>query len=103
MDEEGLSDRINIQFIGILSVVAYYFVVLDSVPEIDYLTLMDAFVILSFLVPAAGVVISFVVDKLNRHGRKELGDKVDRVCRWAFPVGYLGTSLGLGIWFFGMG
>ena len=103
MDEEGLSDRINIQFIGILSVVAYYFVVLDSVPEIDYLTLMDAFVVLSFLIPAAGVVISLVVDKLNRRGRKELGDKVDRVCRWAFPLGYLGTTIGLVILFFNMG
>lgn len=30
MDQEGLSDRINIQFIDILSVVAYYFVVKGS-------------------------------------------------------------------------
>lgn len=103
MDQEGLSDRINIQFVGILSVVAYYFVISDSVPEIAYLTLMDAFIIISFLVPAAGVVISLVVDKLNRRGRTELGDKVDRVCRWAFPLGYVVALCAMGMFFFASG
>ncbi|MBT8450327.1 MAG: hypothetical protein KJO40_00030 [Deltaproteobacteria bacterium] len=103
MDQEGLSDRVNIQFIGILSVVAYYFVILDSVPDIDYLTLIDAFIIISFFMPAAGVVISLVVDKLNRRGRTELGDKVDRVCRWAFPLGYAAACFGTWILFFGIG
>lgn len=102
MDQEGLSDRINIQFIGILSVVAYYFVVKDSAPEIAYLTLMDAFILTSFLLPAAGVVVSLGVDKLNRRGRAKLGDRVDRVCRWAFPIGYVVITLALALAFFSM-
>jgi len=102
MDQEGLSDRINIQFIGILSVVAYYFVVKDSAPEIAYLTLMDAFILTSFFLPAAGVVVSLVVDKLNRRGRTDLGDKVDHVCRWAFPLGYAVACLALGMLFFSL-
>ena len=100
MDQEGLSDRVNIQFIGILSVVAYYFVVKDSAPEIAYLTLMDAFILTSFFMPAAGVIVSLVVDKLNRRGRTELGDKVDHVCRWVFPLGYALTTLALAMLFF---
>jgi hypothetical protein len=102
MDQEGLADRVNIQFVGILSVVAYYFVIKDSVPEIDYLTLMDTFIIASFLMPAAGVVISLVVDRLNRRGRAELGDKLDQVCRWSFPLGYVLTCVALVIVFFQM-
>jgi len=89
MDEESISSRVNISFIGILSVVAYYFVILDSVPKIPYLTMMDAFMIATFMILALTVVISVVVDKLNRSGRKEIGDQVDRVCRWAFPLGYV--------------
>ena len=102
MDQEGLSDRVNIQFIGILSVVAYYFVISDSVPEIAYLTLMDAFIIISFFMPAAGVAISLVVDKLNKKGREALGDKVDRACRWVFPLGYAVACFFAGIVFFSM-
>lgn len=100
MDQEGLSDRINIQFIGILSVVAYYFVVKDSAPEIAYLTLMDAFILTSFFLPAAGVVITLVVDRLNRRGRTDLGDRVDLICRWAFPLVYLLAFPVLTLFFF---
>ena len=100
MDEESISNRINISFIGILSVVAYYFVILDSVPKVAYLTLIDAFMIATFLILAAGVVINIVVDKLNRRGNKLLGDKVDSICRWAFPVSYATVTALLVISFF---
>ena len=99
MDDESISNRVNISFIGILSVVAYYFVILDSVPEINYLTLMDGFIIATFLILAGGVVINVVVDKLNRAGRKEVGDRVDRVCRWAFPTAYATSTLLLTVLF----
>jgi hypothetical protein len=89
MDEESISSRVNISLVGILSVVAYYFVVLDNVPNIPYLTMMDAFMIATFLTLAATVVISFVVEKQNRRGSKSFGDKIDYVCRWAFPLGYV--------------
>ncbi len=94
MDEESISSRVNVSFVGILSVVAYYFVVLDRAPEIPYLTLMDAFMIATFLALAGSVVINFVADHLNRTDREKLGNRVDRICRWAFPVGY---SAGIGL------
>ncbi|MBW2464177.1 MAG: hypothetical protein JRH11_21190 [Deltaproteobacteria bacterium] len=50
--------------------------------------MMDAFMIATFVILAGTVVISFVVNGLNRTERKHLGDRVDRICRWAFPVGY---------------
>jgi hypothetical protein len=63
---------------------------------------MDAFILTSFVMPAAGVVVSLVVDKLNRRGRTDLGDKVDHACRWAFPLGYAVTTLALTMMFFAM-
>ena len=91
LDEESVSDRINFTLIGILSVVAYYLVIKDTVPKIPYLTLMDVFMISTFLILAASVIISIVVDKLNRAGRKVVGDRLDRTCRWVFPIGYTVT------------
>jgi hypothetical protein len=94
MDESSVSDRVNITFIGILTVVSCYFVVMDGVPEIPYLTMMDGFMLATFVILAVTVVMSFVVDKLNRAGRKLEGDRGDRVARWAFPFGYV-TSIGI--------
>ena len=92
MDNESVSNRINITFIGILSVVAYYLVVQESIPKINYLTLIDGFVIATFLMLAAGVVLTVVMERLEMRGQKDIGLKVDRTCRWAFPLGYAGIT-----------
>ena len=92
MDEESLSDRINISFIGILSVVAYQFIVQDTMPAISYFTLMDAFLISTLLIVGLGVVVNLVVDKLNRADRRGLADRVDYTCRWAFPLAFISVN-----------
>jgi hypothetical protein len=89
MQKESLSARVNIAFIGILSVVAYYFVFLDLVPEANYLTLVDAFILSTFLVLAANVVLFVVTDSLEQSGKESLAVRVDHICRWAFPLGYV--------------
>ena len=96
MDNETLSNRVNINFIGILSVVAYYFVILENVPEVSYLTLIDAFVISTFLILAAGVVLVVIMESLSREKKAQLGAKVDRICRWGFPLAYVLLSIILG-------
>ena len=92
MDEEPLSARINISFIGILSVVAYQFIVQDSMPAISYFTLMDAFLISTLVIVGLGVVVNLVVDKLNRADRRSVGDRVDYACRWAFPLAFISVN-----------
>ena len=99
MDNETLANRVNITFIGILSVVGYYFVILSNVPEVSYLTLVDAFIISTFIILAAGVVIAVVMENYTHEGRRELAARVDRICRWAFPLAYFTTSALLGIIF----
>ncbi|MEE2702618.1 MAG: hypothetical protein VX614_01215 [Myxococcota bacterium] len=92
MDEESLSDRINISFIGILSVVAYQFIIQDAMPAISYFTLMDAFLISTLVIVGLGVVVNLIVDKLNRADRRALGDRVDYTCRWAFPLAFVSVN-----------
>ena len=94
MDEEPAANRVNITFIGILSVVAYYLVIQDKIPEISYITIIDMFILLTFTILAATVIISIVVDKLNKSNKKTIGDKLDHICRWLFPTIYFsGTAI----------
>ena len=96
MDNETLSNRINITFIGILSVVAYYFVILDNVPEASYLTFIDAFIISTFLILVAGVVVAVYQESIKPEERAEAYARIDRRCRWAFPLAYVMTAVILG-------
>ena len=100
MDKESLSSRVNITFIGILSVVAYYFVMIEFIPSVSYLTLMDGFIVATFIILSAGVVLATVLEEITQNGRAELGRQVDRVCRWAFPLTYAVTTAMLSLLFF---
>ncbi len=77
-------------FIGILTAVAYQTVMSDNLPRIAYVTLMHGFLNLSFMTMCATVMINLVVGALDRKGMQAAGDRLDRRCRWMFPITYFG-------------
>jgi len=93
MDQSSLGDRIGVSFIGILTVVAYQIVLAEILPRISYLTLMNGFLNMSFFVVCASVVVSLWVGSLDRQGQTAAGDRIDRRCRWIFPLAYAGLLL----------
>lgn len=93
MERSSLGDRISVSFVGILTAVAYQIVVGDLLPHVSYITLMHAFLNFSFFVMCATVVVNLVVGACDRNGKSELGDVIDRRCRWIFPLVYLGLMV----------
>ncbi|TDI72964.1 MAG: hypothetical protein E2O82_07195 [Betaproteobacteria bacterium] len=93
MDRSSIGDRLSVSFIGILTAVAYQSVISDRMPQVAYVTLMHAFVMFSFFTMCAVVVVNLVVSMLDRRGKIELGDRIDRRCRWGFPLAYFGVLL----------
>ena len=93
MDQSSLGDRISVSFIGILTVVAYQFMLSEILPRISYLTLTNGFLNMSFFVMCASVVVNLWVGSLDRRGQTATGDRIDRRCRWIFPVVYFGLLL----------
>ena len=88
MDRESLSNRINISFIALLTVVAFQIMVEQTLPAIPDLTLMSGFLAINYLLLAATIVINIRVDQLDRAGRQAEGDVLDLRCRWVFPLLY---------------
>jgi len=93
MDRSSLGDRMSVSFVGILTAVAYQAMVSDIMPQIAYLTFMNAFLSFSFLVMCATAVVNLAVGECDRHGDPQRGDRVDRGCRWMFPLAYVGLIL----------
>jgi hypothetical protein len=93
MERSSVGDRISVSFIGILTVVTYQLVVSEILPEISYVTLMNAFLNVSFFTMCATVVINLVVGALDKNGKFEAGDRIDHRCRWLFPAIYFGLNL----------
>lgn len=93
MDKSSLGDRLNVSFIGILTGFAYLLVTSDHLPNISYFTLIHGFLNLSYITMCAAVVINLIVGTLDKKGNTEAGDRVDRICRWVFPLAYFGLLI----------
>jgi hypothetical protein len=99
IDSESLADRLNVSFIGVLTIVAYQFVVIENMPRMSYLTFTDTLLLVSFVTMAATIPQSLAMHALERKGRQAVARRIDRICRWAFPATYLLLIGGTVAWY----
>jgi len=94
LSPEETKDRVELIFTGVLTSVAYQFVIAGNLPSYVYNTLVDVFVGWSFAVMVLAIIETMAVSLLIRNGRLEQARKVDRAMRVALPVIYIvGTIL----------
>jgi hypothetical protein len=94
MSDERLGRRAGVSSGGILTVIAYQFVTTSSLPRVSYLTVADRVMTLSIVTIAATMVVSIIVDRIDP-ANQALKLKIDRTCRWVFPLVYLLLMVGL--------
>ena len=89
----------DISFVVILTVVAYQIIVSEHMPRIAYFTLMSSFLYTTYLMLAASVVVNLRVAAHDQSDREVKGDRLDRRCRWLFPLLFFGLNIGFGFVF----
>jgi hypothetical protein len=62
----------------------------DIMPQISYVTLMNAVLNFCFIVMCATVVINLRVGVLDKRGEFKRGERLDRYCRVVFPLALIG-------------
>ena len=99
MDHSSVGDRMAVSFVGLLTAVAYQIVLGDILPHISYLTPVNVFVNVSFMIMCASIVVNLVVGEFNRSNRTAEADILDRRCRKIFPIAYATLLLGTMVFF----
>ncbi len=89
MSDERLGRRAGISSSGILTVIAYQFVTTSTLPRVSYLTVADRVMTVSIITIAATMVVSVIVDRIDFENQAAKL-RLDRACRWIFPLVYLG-------------
>lgn len=89
MDEASLGERLGISFTGLLTVVAYQFIIGDSLPRLSYITFMDAIINYSFLMMALTVVENVFVHIMRGDNRMQLALRIDQSSRILFLLIYI--------------
>jgi hypothetical protein len=88
MTDERVGNRTRITATGVLTIVAYQFVVGEELPRIAYLTLLDKIMVLSFVLLAVTVVQSLIVSRFQDSDMPR-AKRIDRLSRLIFPGAYL--------------
>lgn len=91
---DTLADRMSVSFTGVLTSVAYQFIVSESLPRHVYNTFLDGFVLLSFVMMVLTIGENIAVNALLLGGRPRAARTLDLASRLFFPTTYFG---GLGV------
>lgn len=89
MDCWDLGDRMAISFTGILTAVAYQFIISDKLPSHVSDTFLDNFILLAFFNLVFTVVINILVHRGHSNGYCNEAIFIDKVCRILFPVMFI--------------
>lgn len=86
---DHFGERMGFSLTLFLAAVAASFVTAGLIPRISYLTLLDYFMLGSYVLIFLTVVENALVYKLAHRGRIDTADRVDRVSLIAFPIAFV--------------
>ena len=95
LDPARYGPQIGLSATSMLTLIAFLFATQAIVPRLNYLTIMDKFVlgstILVFLALVEAVITGYFIAK----DKEAVAVRMDRACRWIFPLAFVVLILGL--------
>ncbi len=93
IEPHDASTQMGVAVTAMLTLIAYRFAIDMDVPELPYLTRLDAFVLMSSLLVFLSLIEVIITTKFAHRDRLERARTIDRWCRWIFPGGFLVGTL----------
>ena len=82
-----LADRMFVSMTGLLTSVAYQFIISESLPRLSYITLMDIILSFSYCLMAIMILLNVYINHLHTENfDKSL--RINAMSRWIFPLLY---------------
>ncbi|PSB03197.1 hypothetical protein [Merismopedia glauca] len=77
-----------ISFSSLLSAIAFNIVIAEELPKVAYLTFINGFILISYLVICLAIIQIVIKHYLNAEKKEDISMKMDRICRWLFPTSF---------------
>jgi hypothetical protein len=88
MKNEALGSRLTVSFTALLTVVAFNFIVSDTLPRIAYLTFLDSLITLTYVWLALTIIQSVIICRRVGATSAENTEKSASISRWIIPLTY---------------
>ena len=83
---KDFSKRVDVGGGNLLIFVAFNFTISDNLPQLGYVTFLDAILVVAFLLTGLVVVISVIFRRMEVAGREDLARKIDHYTIWIYPI-----------------
>ncbi len=89
IDPTNSSTQISVSITSMLTLIAYQFLAVGSLPAVPYLTRMDMVMLSSTVLVFASLVEVVITSFLVQKNKVELARSIDSYCRYIFPATFL--------------
>ncbi len=97
---QDYTKRIDLAGGNLLLFIAFNFTISSDLPRLGYITLMDTFLVGTFIITALVVLGNVWLRRLENHGKQALARKFDIYAITSYPLAYLLGALTLWLLFF---
>jgi hypothetical protein len=87
--------QIGMSATSMLTLIAFQFAMAGILPRLSYFTELDAFITASTALVFLALVEALTTSYLVSVERKEFAMRLDRMCRWVFPLAFIGLVIGI--------
>jgi hypothetical protein len=92
IDATLAASQISVAVTSMLTLIAYRFAIGNDVPKLPYLTLLDAFILLSSILVFLSLIEVMITSALALNNRVATARAIDRHSRWVFPLVFVGIT-----------
>ena len=88
IDPSNFGAQLSMSSASMLTLIAFHFAMVRILPPLSYFTLLDTFIAGATVIVFLALIESITTSYLSTHGRQAVALKIDRVCRWVFPLSF---------------
>ncbi len=92
--------RIEVASANLFVFIAFSFSLSDNYPRLGYMTLLDAVMLMTFVLSAMVVIYNVWLRWLEARDQAELADRIDSILDWLYPLSIVGACVVLYLIFF---
>lgn len=81
--------RVDVSSGNMLLFIAYNFTIANDLPRLGYLTLMDRFLVSTFVVTGMVLVLNVYLKRLEMTGKQSFALTLDKYMIWVYPLAYV--------------
>lgn len=96
---QDYAKRIDLAGANLLLFIAFNFTISNDMPRLGYITLIDTFLVSTFIVTGLVILANVMLRRLENHGRRDLARKLDVYAIIGYPLAYLIGAIVLSILF----